>query len=184
MTATPTSDPAALPAWQASDAEAIRLALVIPVSSPAIEAIYAAMAQLEQRYAEAIPSAQAELAAIGAIDQQLRQLTPAQLQAPIEVRRKAVIPETITSPPAQEGGEPVLQLPVRKADVIEYDTDLLREETIERYRAPLSDQAVLLADRRRHVDGLLQVLPDLARWSSDGRINGTAEPFSAPLQRG
>ncbi len=35
----------------------------------------------------AIPSAQAKLAAIAAIDEQLAELTPEQLQAPIEIRR-------------------------------------------------------------------------------------------------
>ncbi len=55
----------------------------------ALEAIAAAMAGLLQTYPGAIPSAQAELAAIGLIDQQLADLSPEQLQAPIEVRRNA-----------------------------------------------------------------------------------------------
>ena len=57
---------------------------------PAIRAINDAMADLEQLYPDAIPTARRELDAIAAIDTELAGLGPEQLQAPIETRRKAL----------------------------------------------------------------------------------------------
>ena len=55
-------------AWRPSDLEAIRRALLIPVTAPALRAINDAMAQLERSYPEAIPSAKASLDAIAVLD--------------------------------------------------------------------------------------------------------------------
>ncbi|MEI7952749.1 MAG: hypothetical protein WCH37_08740, partial [Synechococcaceae cyanobacterium ELA182] len=76
--------------WRATDSEAIRVAFSIPALMPAIRAINDAMADLEQLYPDAIPTARRELDAISAIDAELSGLGPEPLQAPIETRRKAV----------------------------------------------------------------------------------------------
>jgi hypothetical protein len=96
------------------------------------------MADLEQLYPDAIPTARRELDAICAIDTELAGLTPDQLQAPIETRRKAVSPDALP-----EDGT----LPVKKADVIEFDTELLREETITRFGVGLSIEQALRRQR-------------------------------------
>ena len=90
-------------------------------------------------YSDAIPTARRELDAIGAIDAELSGLGPEQLQAPIETRRKAVGPDALP-----EDGS----LPVKKADGIEYDTELLREKTITRFGVGLSIEAALRRQRR------------------------------------
>ena len=76
--------------WRASDLEGIRVALSIQAQMAAIRAINDAMADLEQLYPDAIPTARRELDAIAAIDTELAGLGPEQLQAPIETRRKVV----------------------------------------------------------------------------------------------
>ena len=55
-------------AWRPTDLEAIRRALLIPVTAPALRAINDAMAQLERSYPEAIPAVRASLDAIAVID--------------------------------------------------------------------------------------------------------------------
>jgi hypothetical protein len=57
--------------WRAADLEAIRVALSIPARLPAIRAINDAMADLEQPYPDAIPTARREIDAIAAIDTEL-----------------------------------------------------------------------------------------------------------------
>jgi len=161
--------------WRAADLEAIRIALSIPALMPAIRAISDAMADLEQLYPDAIPTARRELDAIGAIDAELSGLGPEQLQAPIETRRKAVSPDALP-----EDGS----LPVKKADVIEYDTELLREETITRFGVGLSIEAALRRQRGSHAQALLLMLPTLAGWSRDPQLSGGGSGFTAVLERG
>ena len=125
----------------------------------------------------AIPSAQAELAAIALIDQQLAGLSPEQLQAPIEVRRNAAVTGAIGA-----DGE----LPVSKADVIEYATDLLREEVVTRFQQPAPLDLLLQRQRASHGQALLLMLPSLAAWSRDPLLGtgsgGTA--FQVAMARG
>jgi len=161
--------------WRASDLEAIRVALSIPARLPAIRAINDAMADLEQLYPDAIPTARRELDAIAAIDSELSGLSPDQLQAPIETRRKAVAADALP-----EDGT----LPVKKADVIEYDTELLREETITRYGEGLSIEAALRRQRAGHAQALLLMLPSLAGWSRDPQLSGNGSGFTVALERG
>ena len=66
--------------WRSADLERIRVALSIPAVMPAIRAINDAMADLEQLYPDAIPTARREFDAIAAIDTELAGLTPDQLQ--------------------------------------------------------------------------------------------------------
>lgn len=169
--------PTPLPVWQPDDLEAIRRALSIPVQLQALEAIAAAMAGLLQTHPGAIPSAQSELAAIALIDQQLADLSPEQLQAPIEVRRNAAIAGAIGA-----DGE----LPVSKADVIEYATDLLREEVVTRFQQPAPLDLLLQRQRASHGQALLLMLPSLAVWTRDPLLGtgtgGTA--FQVAMARG
>ena len=172
MSQTPTNSPYR---WRAVDLEAIRNALSIPALMPAIRAISDAMADLEQLYPDAIPTARRELDAIGAIDAELSGLGPEQLQAPIETRRKAVSPDALP-----EDGS----LPVKKADVIEFDTELLREETVTRFGVGLSIEAALRRQRGSHAQALLLMLPTLANWSRDPQLSGQGSGFTAALERG
>ena len=161
--------------WRAADLEAIRIALSIPALMPAVRAINDAMADLEQLYPDAIPTARRELDAIGAIDSELAGLGPEQLQAPIETRRKAVSPDALP-----EDGT----LPVKKADVIEFDTELLREEITTRYGEGLSIEAALQRQRGSHAQALLLMLPSLAGWSRDPQLRGQGGGFTVALERG
>ena len=161
--------------WRAADLEGIRVALSIPTRLPAIRAINDAMADLEQLYPDAIPTARRELDAIAAIDIELAGLGPEQLQAPIESRRKGVAADVLP-----EDGT----LPVKKADVIEYDTELLREETITRFGVGLSIEAALRRQRGSHAQALLLMLPTLATWSRDPQLSGKGSGFTAALERG
>ena len=172
MSQTPTA-PANI--WRAADLEAIRVALSIPAQMPAIRVINDAMADLEQLYPDAIPTARRELDAIAAIDSELAGLTPQQLQAPIETRRKAVAPDALP----KDG-----TLPVKKADVIEYDTELLREETITRYGEGLSIEGALRRQRSGHAQALLLMLPSLGGWSRDPQLSGNGGGFTVALERG
>ena len=161
--------------WRATDLEAIRVALLIPARMAAIRAINDAMADLEQLYPDAIPTGRRELDAIAAIDNELAGLGPEQLRAPIESRRKAVPADALP-----EGGT----LPVKKADVIEYDTDLLREETVTRFGVGLSIEAALRRQRGSHAQALLLMLPSLANWSRDPQLSDQGSGFTAALERG
>lgn len=114
-------------------------------------------------YSDAIPTARRELDAIGAIDVELMGLGPEQLQAPIETRRKAVGPDALP-----EDGS----LPVKKADVIEYDTELLREKTITRFGVGLSIEAALRRQRGGHAQALVLMLP--TPWRTGVGIRGSA----------
>jgi len=172
MSQTPTDSPYR---WRASDLEGIRVALSIPARLPAIRAINDAMADLEQLYPDAIPTARCELDAIAAIDTELAGLGPEQLQAPIETRRKAASPDALP-----EDGT----LPVKKADVIEFDTELLREETITRYGSGLSIEAALRRQRGSHARALLLLLPTLESWSRDPQLGSHGSAFTTVLARG
>jgi hypothetical protein len=172
MSQTPTDSPYR---WRAADLEGIRVALSIPARLPAIHAINDAMADLEQLYPDAIPTARRELDAIATIATELAGLTPDQLQAPIETRRKATAPDALP-----EDGT----LPVKKADVIEFDTELLREETITRYGSGVSIEAALLRQRSGHAKALLLLLPDLESWSRDPQLGSHGSAFTTALTRG
>jgi hypothetical protein len=57
--------------WRPGDLEAIRIALGISTTRPAVEAINQAMLQLEQGYPDAIPTARIVLDQIGVLNAQL-----------------------------------------------------------------------------------------------------------------
>ena len=161
--------------WRAADLEGVRIALSIPARMAGIRAINDAMADLEQLYPDAIPTARRELDAIAAIDTELAGLNPEQLMAPIETRRKAAIADALP-----EDGT----LPVKKADVIEFDTELLREETITRFGVGLSIEQALRRQRGSHAQALVLMLPTLANWSRDSQLSSGGGSFTAALERG
>jgi hypothetical protein len=74
-------------------------------------------------------------------------------------------------------------LPVKKADVIEFDTELLREETITRFGVGLSIEQALRRQRGGHSQALLLMLPTLANWSRDPQLSGQGSGFTAALER-
>lgn len=78
--------------WRPGDLEAIRIALGINATRPAVEAINKAMLQLEQGYADAIPTARILLDQIGVLDARLLQLSPADHQGWSEQQRKGPLP--------------------------------------------------------------------------------------------
>ena len=172
MSQTPTDSPYR---WRAADLEGIRVALSNPTQMAAIRPINDAMADLEQLYPDAIPTARGELDAIAAIDTELAGQNPEQLLAPIETRRKAAIADALP-----EDGT----LPVKKADVIEFDTELLREETITRFGVGLSIEQALRRQRSSHAQALVLMLPTLANWSRDSQLSSGGGSFTAALERG
>jgi hypothetical protein len=139
-----TNPPANPNAWRPSDLEAIRRALLIPVTAPALRAINDAMAQLERSYPEAIPAAKASLDAIAVIDAGLATGgTPAE---PFVIK---------TTRKAAAGPVPA-----------ELATELLMEEVSTEYAEPTASSYGLstVAQRRGHVANLLLILPGLASW--------------------
>jgi hypothetical protein len=160
--------PANANAWRPTDLEAIRRALLIPVTAPALRAINHAMAQLEGSYPEAIPTAKASLDAIAVIDAGLASGgTPAEPFV-IKTTRKAA------------AGPVPAELPKKKLDVIEYATELLMEEVSTEYAESTAHSYGLStgAQRRAHVANLLLILPGLASW-----VPPAPTPFSGTLIR-
>ena len=162
--------------WRATDLEALRQALAIAVSPAAIRAINDAMAQLERFYPDAIAAATRSLDAIASIDLQLAALTAADLSVTKKLTRKGAAtgvlspqPQAVsmTSGPVASGSmtSGSMTLPIKKLDVIEYDTDLLLEELSTEYATGAPTAAVVLRSQRLgHVNQLLLIFPGLANW--------------------
>lgn len=150
--------------WRPSDLEAIRVALAIPVSPAAIRAINDEMAALERHYPEAIAGARAHLDAIALLDQAAMP-GPSAEPPPPPPRIRKVTRKGAAGPVPQE-------LPKRRLDVIEYATELLMEEVSTEYELPPVAPAAHpggAAQRQRHADALLLVLPRLSNWQQPQR---------------
>ena len=141
--------------WQPSDQEAIRQCLGLPATVPCLAAIAKAMADLERQHPSGVLSARALLDAVALIDQQL--LSPAADQ-------ETAIQKQSNSRPIAGSVAATGDAPLQKADVITYDTSLLREETETTYATPSSAATALLNQRRRYSDQLLLLLPNLNSW--------------------
>ena len=141
--------------WQPQDQEAIRQALALPASVPCLDAIGRAMADLERHHPAGVISARALLDAVALIDQQLLAGGPEQEQAIEKQTSSGPIAGSVAA-----GGD----APLQKADVIAYDTALLRQESETVYANPRSSAAGLLSQRRRYGEQLLLLLPGLASW--------------------
>lgn len=148
-------DRCAASAWQPSDQEAIRMALALPATVPCLDAIGRAMADLERQHPAGLLSARALLDAVALIDQQLLTGGPEQEQA---------IQKSSRSGPLAGSVAATGDAPLQKADVIAYDTALLREERETVYASSASPAAALLSQRRRYSEQLLLLLPGLSSW--------------------
>jgi hypothetical protein len=141
--------------WQPSDPEAIRLLLALPATVPCLAAIGRAMADLERHHPTGVLSARALLDAAALIDQQL-------LAGGVE-QEQAIERQSLSGPIAGSVAA-AGDAPLQKADVIAYDTALLRQESETVYANPCSSASALLSQRRRYGDQLLLLLPGLASW--------------------
>lgn len=163
--------------WQPQEPEAIRQALALPATVPCLDAINRAMADLERQHPAGVLSARALLDAVALIDQQLLAGGPQQEQAIQKTSRSGPIAGSV----AADG-----DAPLQKADVIAYDTALLREEQETVYAAPSSSAAALLRQRSRYSEQLLLLLPALASWVGFSRAAGSqgGPPVGTALLRG
>ena len=141
--------------WQPQDQEAIRQCLVLPATVPCLDAIGRAMADLLLQHPAGVLSARALLDAVALIDQQLLNGGCEQEQA---------IQKRSHSGPIAGSVAAAGDAPLQKADVIAYDTALLREESETTYANPSSPAMGLLRQRRRYADQLLLLLPSLSSW--------------------
>ncbi len=154
--------------WRPSDAEALRIALTIPVTSAALAALNREMAQLQTHYPTGVCTAQRHLDAIAVLNEQLAALTPAELNAPVRSRRKGVAGGVVPNP-----------LPLSKLAVVEYATDLLLEENESEWDpAGPSPAVVLNRQRSQHIGQLALLLPRLQNWRQCN-----PDPFRGSLVR-
>ncbi len=154
--------------WRPGDAEALRIALALPVSPAVLAALQREMAALQQHYPTGVCTAQRHLDAIAVLDGQLQALSPAELNRPIRSRRKGVAGGAVPNP-----------LPLRKLDVVEYATELLLEESDTEWDPAAPSAAVVLGSRRSgHVAQLALLLPRLEGWRQ-----GKSDPFRGTLVR-
>ena len=155
--------------WRPSDAEALRIALSIPVSAASLSALNREMALLQCHYPTGVCTAQGHLDAIADLDQQLAALTPAEVNSPVRTRRKGVAGGVVPNP-----------LPLSKLAVVEYATELLLEETENEWNpAGPSPAMVLNRHRSQHIGQLALLLPRLQNWRQC-----TSDPFQGSLVRG
>jgi len=155
--------------WRPGDAEALRIAFSIPVTSAALAALHREMAQLQTHYPTGVCTAQGHLDAIAALDQQLVALSPAEVNTPVRSRRKGVASGVVPNP-----------LPLSKLAVVEYATELLLEETDTEWD-PSGPSAAVVLNRLRshHISQLALLLPRLQNW----RLCNP-DPFRGSLVRG
>ena len=155
--------------WRPGDAEALRIALSIPVSAPSLSALNREMAMLQTHYPTGVCTAQSHLDAIAALDQQLAALTPAEVNSPVRSKRKGVAGGVVPNP-----------LPLSKLAVVEYATELLLEETESEWNpAGPSPAMVLNRHRSQHIGQLALLLPRLQNWRQCN-----TDPFQGSLVRG
>ena len=155
--------------WRPSDAEALRIALSIPVSAPSLSALNREMVLLQTHYPTGVCTAHAHLDAIADLDQQLAVLTPAEVNSPVRSKRKGVAGGVVPNP-----------LPLSKLAVVEYATELLLEETESEWNpAGPSPALVLNRHRSQHIGQLALLLPRLQNWRQCN-----PDPFRGSLVRG
>jgi hypothetical protein len=141
--------------WLATDQEAIRKCLVLPATVPCLDAISRSMNELEQWHPSGVLSARALLDAVALIDQQL-------LLGSLDMEQ--AIQKKSTSGPIATSVAATGDAPLQKADVIAYDTSLLREEIETTYANPTTISSNLITQRNRYTTQLLLLLPRLKSW--------------------
>jgi hypothetical protein len=155
--------------WRPGDAEALRVALSIPVTRAALAALNREMALLQAHYPTGVCTAQGHLDAIALLDQQLAALTPAQVNRPLRTKRKGVAGGVVPNP-----------LPLSKLAVVEYATELLLEETESEWDPAGPSPAVVMGKQRsQHIGQLALLLPKLQNWRQCN-----PDPFRGSLVRG
>ena len=155
--------------WRPGDAEALRIALSIPVTSAALAALNREMAQLQTHYPTGVCTAQSHLDAIAVLNEQLAVLTPAEVNSPVRTKRKGVAGGVVPNP-----------LPLSKLAVVEYATELLLEETDTEWNPAGPSPAVVLGKQRsQHIGQLALLLPRLQTWRQCN-----PDPFRGSLVRG
>lgn len=155
--------------WRPGDAEALRIALSIPVTPAALAALNREMAMLQTHYPTGVCTAQGHLDGITALDQRLAALTPAEVNSPVRSQRKGVAGGAVPNP-----------LPLSKLAVVEYATELLLEETDTEWNpAGPSPAVVLNRQRSQHIGQLALLLPRLQTWRQCN-----PDPFRGALVRG
>jgi hypothetical protein len=155
--------------WRPGDAEALRIALCIPVTSAGLAALNREMAQLQTHYPTGVCTAQGHLDAIAVLNKQLAGLTPADVNSPVRSRRKGVAGGLVPNP-----------LPLSKLAVVEYATELLLEETESEWDpAGPSPAVVLNRQHTQHIGQLALLLPRLQNWR-----HCNPDPFRGSLVRG
>jgi len=132
------------------------------------------MADLERQHPAGVLSARALLDAVALIDQQLLAGGPEQEQAIQKISRSGPIAGSV----AADG-----DAPLQKADVIAYDTALLREESETVYAAPGSPAVAMQKQRQRYAEQLLLLLPALASWVGFS-ATGSGRARSVAILRG
>jgi hypothetical protein len=155
--------------WRPGAAEALRIALSIPVTSAALAALNREMALLQTHYPTGVCTAQAHLDAIAVLDQQLAALTTAEVNTPVRTKRKGVAGGVVPNP-----------LPLSKLAVVEYATELLLEETESEWHPSGPSPAMVLGRQRsQHIGQLALLLPRLQNWRQCN-----PDPFRGTLVRG
>ena len=149
--------------WQPADQEAIRECLVLPATVPCLDAISRSMAELEQWHPSGVVSARSLLDAVALIDQQL-------IFGSLDMEQ--AIAKKSTSGPISTSVAATGDAPLQKADVIAYDTALLREEIETTYANPTSISTALITQRNRYSIQLLLLLPCLKSWVDFTAANG------------
>jgi len=132
--------------WQPTDQEAIRKCLVLPATVPCLDAISRSMNELEQVHLQGVLSARALLDAVALIDQQL-------ISGSLDMEQ--AIQKKSTSGPIATSVAAAGDAPLQKADVITYDTSLLREEIETTYANPTTISSNLISQRNRYAIQLL-----------------------------
>jgi len=154
--------------WRPGDAEALRIALSIPVTSSALAALNREMAQLQTHYPTGVCTAQGHLDAIAVLNEQLAVLTPAEVNSPVRSRRKGVAGGVVPNP-----------LPLSKLAVVEYATELLLEDTESEWDPAGPSPAVVLEKQRsQHIGQLGLLLRRLQNWRQCN-----PDPFRGSLVR-
>jgi hypothetical protein len=155
--------------WRPGDAEALRIALSIPVTVGALAALNREMALLQAHYPTGVCTAQDHLDAIAGLNEQLAALTPAEVNSPVRSRRKGVAGGVVPNP-----------LPLSTLAVVEYATELLLEETESEWNPAGPSPAVVLGKQRsQHIGQLVLLLPRLQNWRQCN-----PDPFQGSLVRG
>ncbi|MFN5116643.1 MAG: hypothetical protein ACK5JJ_00890 [Cyanobacteriota bacterium] len=155
--------------WRPGDAEALRIALSIPVTVGALAALNREMALLQAHYPTGVCTAQDHLDAIAGLNEQLAALTPAEVNSPVRSRRKGVAGGVVPNP-----------LQLSKLAVVEYATELLLEETESEWNPAGPSPAVVLGKQRsQHIGQLVLLLPRLQNWRQCN-----PDPFQGSLVRG